>query len=84
MITTIQNIKGSNLSPDLLRQVNIRPDQIITITIKTETEEIVEPSEKANKKWRKIADRLRGEAFLTGKSDKVEALVKEFRNNFEF
>ncbi len=40
MIATISNIKGSELSPDLLRQVNISPDQIITITIITESKDI--------------------------------------------
>ena len=37
MIATISNIKGTELSPDLLHRNNINPEQIITIVIKTET-----------------------------------------------
>ncbi|MBF0231144.1 MAG: hypothetical protein HQK63_16360 [Desulfamplus sp.] len=85
MIATIPHIKGKDLSPDLLHQFNIRPEQTITITIKTESEETLAVNAKKEKgKWGKIADRLRGEAFLTGKSEKVEQLVKEFRSSFEF
>ncbi len=40
MIATIPHIKGRDLSPDLLHQFNIRPEQIITITIKTEAENV--------------------------------------------
>ena len=36
MIAIISNIKGTELSPDLLRRNNINPEQIITIVIKTE------------------------------------------------
>ncbi|SLM28104.1 hypothetical protein MTBBW1_1260026 [Desulfamplus magnetovallimortis] len=45
MIATIPNIKGSDLSPDLLRQVNINPEQIISITIQTETEDVLKASQ---------------------------------------
>jgi hypothetical protein len=85
MIATIPHITAKDLSPDLLHQFNIRPEQIITITIKTEAEETLAVNPKKEKgKWGKIADRLRGESFLTGQSEKVEQLVKEFRNGFEF
>lgn len=43
MIATIPHIKGKDLSPDLLHQFNIRPEQIITITIKTEADNFVIP-----------------------------------------
>ena len=66
MIATIPHIKGKDLSPDLLHQFNIRPEQIITITIKTEAEETLSVNPKKEKgKWGKIADRLRGSTFST-------------------
>ncbi len=50
MIATIPNIKGSDLSPELLRQVNISPEQIITITVKTETPKVLNPSPTGKKR----------------------------------
>ena len=49
MIATIPHIKGKDLSPDLLHQFNIRPEQIITITIKTEAEETLSVNPKKEK-----------------------------------
>lgn len=52
MIATIPNIRGTDLSPDLLRQVNISPEQIITITIKTEAKEfLTAPQERKKRRF---------------------------------
>lgn len=38
MPLTLKNIKGKDLTPDLLRRIAIKPEQLITITITTEPE----------------------------------------------
>lgn len=83
MIATIPNIKGTDLSPDLLRQNNINPEQTITIVIKTETE-IIQEQQKTQSKWADVLKDFRKKAFTKEASETMQKASQFFREGFAF
>jgi len=84
--TVLDNIRGSEIPPVWLKKTKENPNKIFKITIEVKQEEKSKETvqKKAKKgKWAKVAERLREEGFLTGKSEEANKLIKDFRNNFE-
>ncbi len=81
MIATIPNIKGTELSPDLLRQNNINPEQTITIVIKTETD-VVQEQQKKQSKWADVLNDFRKKPFTKEASETIQKASQSFREGF--
>jgi len=83
MIATISNIKGTELSPDLLRRNNINPEQIITIVIKTEIG-VAEEQQKTQSKWADVLKDFRKKPFTKEASETMQKASQSFREGFAF
>ena len=84
--TVLDNIKGSEIPPVWLKKTKEKPDKMFKITIEVKQEakpKGTAPQGDKKGKWAKVANRLRGEGFLTGRSEEVNKSIKDFRNNFE-
>ena len=82
MTTTIikETIRGRNLVEFIKKKID-HPDMLFEIVIKPVEKKALETSEN---KWKKAVKRIRSENYLKGKSDDVNKLFRQFRNDFSF
>lgn len=85
-ITTIDNIKGNEIPPNWLKKAKINSEGVFRITIEKRESKCLVSSQKKKtngKKWKRVAERLQKEGFLTNKSKEANKLINEFRDQFE-
>ncbi|MBF0552908.1 MAG: hypothetical protein HQK60_20525 [Deltaproteobacteria bacterium] len=79
--------------PNLAESLHIPMDTLFRVTIEDTKETQMEPEQKAEEtgepaekkgKWAQVAERFRREGNLRGKSEKLNKLIREFKDGFHF
>jgi predicted DNA-binding antitoxin AbrB/MazE fold protein len=66
---------------ELLEKSEIPEGAELTVTFEEKPKEEIEPRKG---KWARVAEEISSQGNLTGKSEEINRIVREFRDNFSF